>query len=94
VRIIDLAARHRLAVMSSYRETTERGGLISYSADHAAYFRRAATFVDKILKGAKPGDLPVEQPTSFEMVINLKTAKALGLTIPQPLLLQADHVVQ
>jgi ABC-type uncharacterized transport system substrate-binding protein len=94
VRIIDLAARHRLAVMSSYRETTERGGLISYSADHAAYFRRAATFVDKILKGAKPGDLPVEQPTSFEMVINLKTSKALGLTIPQPLLLQADHVVQ
>ena len=94
VRIVELAARHRLAVMSSYRETTERGGLLSYSADHAAYFRRAATFVDKIVKGAKPGDLPVEQPTSFEMVINLRTAKALGLAIPQSLLLQADHLVQ
>jgi ABC-type uncharacterized transport system substrate-binding protein len=77
--IVALAAKHRLPILSSYRDTTRAGGLISYSADHAAHFRRTAIFVDKILKGAKPGDLPVEQPTKFELVINLKTAKALGL---------------
>jgi len=93
-RIVPLATRHRLAVMSSYRDTTEGGGLISYSADHAAYFRRAAVFVDKILKGAKPADLPIEQPTTFELVINLKTAKALGLTIPPSLLARADEVIE
>jgi len=80
--------------MSSYRDTTQAGGLISYSADHAAYFKRAAIFVDKILKGAKPADLPVEQPTQFELVINLKTAKTLGLTVSQSLLLQADHLIE
>ena len=68
--------------------------MISYSADHAAYFQRATIFVDKILKGAKPAELPVEQPTKFELVINLKTAKALGLTIPQSLLQRADEVIE
>jgi putative tryptophan/tyrosine transport system substrate-binding protein len=93
-KVVELAGKHRLAVMSSYRDTTQAGGLISYSADHAAYFKRAAIFVDKILKGAKPADLPVEQPTQFELVVNLKTAKTLGLTVSQSLLLQADHVIE
>jgi putative ABC transport system substrate-binding protein len=92
--ILDLAAKHRLAVMSSYRDTTRAGGLISYSADHSAYFQRAATFVDKILRGAKPADLPVEQPTKFELVINARRAQALGLTIPQSILVRADEVIQ
>src|SRR5262245_20934606 len=77
-RVLELAGKHHLAVMSSYRDTTQAGGLISYSADHAAYFQRAAVFVDKILKGAKPANLPVEQPAKFELVINSKTARALG----------------
>jgi putative ABC transport system substrate-binding protein len=93
-KVLELAGKHRLAVMSSYRDTTQAGGLISYSADHAAYFKRAAIFVDKILKGAKPADLPVEQPTQFELVVNLKAAKTLGLTVPQALLLQADQVIE
>jgi putative tryptophan/tyrosine transport system substrate-binding protein len=92
--IVALAAKHRLAILSSYRDTTRAGGLISYSADHAAHFRRAATFVDKILKGAKPAELPVEQPTKFELVINLKTAKALGLEVPPTLLARADEVIE
>jgi len=92
--IVALAAKHRLPILSSYRDTTRAGGLISYSADHAAYFRRAATFVDKILKGAKPSELPVEQPTKFELVINLKTAKALGLALPATLLARADEVIE
>ena len=92
--IVQLAAKHHLAVMSSYRDTTQAGGLISYSADHSAYFQRAAIFVDRILKGVKPGDLPVEQPTQFEFVINLKTAKALGLTIPPAVLARADEIIQ
>ena len=93
-KIVELAGKHRLAVMSSYRDTTQAGGLISYSADHAAYFKRAAIFVDKILKGAKPADLPVEQPTQFELVVNLTTAKALGLEIPATVLARADEVIE
>jgi putative ABC transport system substrate-binding protein len=92
--IVELAAKRHLAIMSSYRDTTQAGGLISYSADHVAYFKRAAIFADKILKGAKPADLPVEQPTKFELVVNLKTAKSLGLTIPQSFLLGADQVIE
>jgi putative ABC transport system substrate-binding protein len=92
--IVELAARHHLAIMSSYRDTTKAGGLISYSADHAAYFQRAAIFVDKILKGAKPADLPVEEPTKFELVVNVRTANALGFTIPEAFLLRADEVIE
>ena len=93
-RMADLAARHRLPAMYGFREHVEAGGLMSYAANFAVMFRRAAAFVDKILKGAKPGDLPVEQPTKFELVINLKTAKALGISIPQSLLQLADEVIQ
>src|SRR5262245_53867967 len=76
------------------RDTTQAGGLISYSADHAAYFQRAAIFVDKILKGARPGDLPIEQPNKFELVINVKPNKVLGLTVPPSLLLRADQMIE
>jgi putative ABC transport system substrate-binding protein len=92
--IVALAAKHRLPILSSYRDTTRAGGLISYSADHAAHFQRAAMFIDKILKGAKPAELPVEQPTKFELVINLQTAKALGLDVPPTLLARADEVIE
>ena len=92
--LADVAARNRLPTMYFSRDFVEAGGLISYGTNLADSWRRAATYVDKILKGAKPGDLPVEQPTTFELVINLKTAKALGLTIPQSLLLRADQVIQ
>jgi putative ABC transport system substrate-binding protein len=88
--IVEFAARLRLPTIYFFREGPELGGLMSYGADQAELFRRAATFVDKILKGAKPGDLPIEQPTKFDLVINEKTAKALGLTIPQSLLLRAE----
>jgi putative tryptophan/tyrosine transport system substrate-binding protein len=93
-RLADLALKNRLPTMFAQREYAEAGGLMAYSADFSDLFRRAATFVDKILKGAKPADLPVEQPTKFDFVINLKTAKALGLTIPPSLLQRADEVIQ
>jgi putative ABC transport system substrate-binding protein len=93
-RLAELSAKHRLPSISPFREAAESGGLISYGPSLKANFRRAATYVDRILKGAKPGDLPVEQPTKFELVINLKTAKALGLTIPQSLLQRADQLIE
>src|SRR5712692_5626106 len=93
-RIVELAARHRLPTMFSDRGYVEAGGLMSYGADQVAIFHRLATYVDRILKGAKPGDLPIEQPTKFELIINAKTAKALGLTIPPSLVLRADEVIQ
>ena len=90
----ELSVRHRLPVMVSQRVDVEAGGLISYFPDHAELYRRTAVYVDRILKGAKAGDLPVEQPTKFELSINLKTAKALGLTVPSSMLVQADQVVK
>jgi len=93
-RIVDFAAKSRLPAMYPDREFVEVGGLMSYGPNFADLFRRAATYVDKILKGAKPADIPVEQPTKFELVINLKTAKALNLTIPQSVLYRADKVIR
>src|ERR1700694_693480 len=93
-RLAELAARSRLPSIFHLREFADSGGLVSYGIDRSDQFRRAATYVDKILKGAKPADLPVEQPTKFELVINLKTAKTLGLTVPPSILALADEVIE
>jgi putative ABC transport system substrate-binding protein len=93
-RIAELALRYRLPTFFNWRVHVEAGGLMSYGPDYSDLVRRAAIYVDKILRGAKPGDLPVEQPTKFELVINMKTAKAIGLTIPHSLLLRADQVIE
>ncbi len=94
VKVASLAERQRLPWITLFRESADAGALISYGPSLQENYRRAATYVDKILKGAKPGDIPVEQPTKFELVINLKTAKALGLTIPPALLLRADQLIE
>jgi putative ABC transport system substrate-binding protein len=94
IRINTSALGARLPTMHGYRDYVEAGGLMSYGANIPDLFRRAADYVDKILHGAKPGDLPVEQPTKFDLVINLTTAKALGVTIPESLLLRADEVIE
>ena len=93
-RIVGFALKSRLPSMYCIRESVDAGGLMYYGADLADSYRRVAYFVDRILKGAKPGDLPVEQPTKFELVINLKTAKQIDVTIPQSLLYRADKVVK
>jgi putative tryptophan/tyrosine transport system substrate-binding protein len=92
--IIAFALQHRLPAMYSARVYVEAGGLMAYAPSFPAMWERAATYVDKILKGAKPADLPVEQPTKFELVINLRTAQALGVTFPPTLLMQADEVIK
>ena len=93
-RLVSLAAKHRLPTMYAFRLFVEAGGLLAYGPDLLELNRRAASYVDKILKGARPADLPVEQPTKFELVVNLKTARELGLTIPRPILLRADQVIE
>ncbi len=93
-RIVELATTHRLPSMSQAREFVEVGGLIAYTPNYNDLFRRAASYVDKILKGAKPGDLPIEQPRGFHLFINLKTARALGLTVPRRLLAGAEEVIE
>jgi putative ABC transport system substrate-binding protein len=93
-QIAELAIRHRLPTFFTWRDHVEAGGLMSYAPDHSDLVRRGAIYVDKILRGAKPADLPVEQATKFELVINLKTAKVLGITIPPSVLLRADHVIE
>ena len=93
-QLVDLAVKHQLPAMYGAREFVDAGGLISYGPDYPDLYRRSATYLDKIFRGAKPADLPVEQPTKFELVINLKTTKALGLTIPPSLLLRADQVTE
>jgi putative ABC transport system substrate-binding protein len=92
--IVESAAKQRLPAVYPFREFAEDGGLMAYGVDLKHMYRRAGGYVDKILKGAKPADLPVEQPTQFELVINLTTAKTLGLTIPQTLLMRADQVIE
>src|SRR6185369_5210328 len=93
-RLVDLAAKTRLPTVFPWRDGVDAGGLMAYGPNIPDLFRRAATYVDKILKGAKPGDLPVEQPTTYELAVNLKTAKALGLTIPSSMLGRATHVIE
>ena len=93
-QLTDLALKHRVPTMFAFREYAEAGGLMAYGPSYTELFQRAAGYVAKILKGAKPADLPVEQPTKFELVINLKTAKALGLTIPPSVLARADELIE
>jgi putative ABC transport system substrate-binding protein len=94
VRLAELAVKHRLATMSNFREMVDAGGLMAYSVNMAQFIGRSAVYVDRILRGAKPADLPVEQPTKFELVINLRTAKAIGLALPPALLQRADDLIQ
>jgi putative ABC transport system substrate-binding protein len=93
-RIVALAAQHRVPTVYEHRGFVDAGGLMSYGPNFREIFRKAATYVDRILKGTKPADLPIEQPTTFELVVNLKTANALGLTLPQSFLIRADDVIQ
>jgi ABC-type uncharacterized transport system substrate-binding protein len=93
-QVVELASRHRLATTYGFKEFVHAGGLMAYGPDYPDLYRRAATYVDRILKGANPADLPIEQPTKFELVVNLKTAKALGLMIPPSLLARADEIIQ
>jgi putative ABC transport system substrate-binding protein len=93
-QVTALAAKHRLPTVYPLRDYVDAGGLMAYGPDLAVQYRRGAEYVDKILKGAKPGDLPIEQPTKFELVVNLKTAKALGITIPESILLRADEMIR
>ena len=93
-KIAELALKYRLPTVFAYKENTEAGGLASYGADLAVMYRLSAAYVDKILRGAKPGDLPIAQPTKFELVISLKTAKAIGITIPRAIILRADRVIE
>lgn len=93
-RIVDLTLKNRLPSVYTSRDAVDAGGLMAYGADLTDSYRRIASYVDRILKGAKPGDLPVQQPTKFELAINLKTAKQIGLTIPQSMLYRADKVIK
>jgi putative ABC transport system substrate-binding protein len=93
-RIIDFAVQHQLPNINAYRELVEAGGLMSYGPSYEEMHKRAAEFVDKILKGAKPADLPIEQPTKFTLIVNLKAARALGLNVPPMLLARADEVIE
>jgi putative tryptophan/tyrosine transport system substrate-binding protein len=93
-RVVDFASRNRLPSIYTWKDPVSAGGLIAYGVNIPQVYRRAAYYVDKILRGTKPGDLPVEQPTKFDLVINMKTAKALGLPIPQSLLLRADQAIE
>ena len=93
-QIVELGTRHRLPSIATWRKYTEAGGLMSYGVNHSENFQRTAGYVDKIFKGANPGELPIQQPTKLELFINRKTAKALGLTIPQSLLISADKVIE
>jgi putative ABC transport system substrate-binding protein len=93
-RVAELAIAHRIPAISFIRDFADVGGLMSYGSEEADAYRKAAVYVDKILKGAKPADLPVQQPTKFELVVNLKTARALGLTVPQALLARANELIE